>query len=291
MQLLRQLQPWLSNRRQGVGRRRLRPALSDRCEIRPNAQVTRIETPILVLAAGAIEPPRLQLANRSRTWSKGIANGPGQVGLNLIETLSWHSTERIEGQLHSFRGLPAGTICWDFNRPDSIPGVVGGCRFNSATREIGRVGPIAYATRAVSGFGAKLKKACVTPSATPLLWALWVNFCPMTGHSSTWMKATKMKGVSPCQDSFPLVSTRHHPTAFHGENLSRIAQDRRKQGNAGGIRHLRFLFLHTRFGACRMGVDARSSVVNAFGQSHELDNLFIADASVFHRLAAESHPS
>ena len=34
-------------------------------------------------------------------------------------------------------------------------------------------------------------------------------------------------------------------------------------------------------GSCRMGHDARTSVVNEFCQSHDVPNLFIADTSVF----------
>jgi choline dehydrogenase-like flavoprotein len=39
-------------------------------------------------------------------------------------------------------------------------------------------------------------------------------------------------------------------------------------------------------GTCRMGDDPRSSVVNATGRSHELSNLWIADASVFPSIGA-----
>jgi choline dehydrogenase-like flavoprotein len=39
-------------------------------------------------------------------------------------------------------------------------------------------------------------------------------------------------------------------------------------------------------GTCRMGVDAATSVVDAQGKAHELDNLFVADASVFPSSAA-----
>ncbi len=34
-------------------------------------------------------------------------------------------------------------------------------------------------------------------------------------------------------------------------------------------------------GTCRMGTDGRNSVVNQFGQSHDVKNLFICDTSVF----------
>ncbi|MEL6125321.1 MAG: GMC family oxidoreductase, partial [Pseudomonadota bacterium] len=35
------------------------------------------------------------------------------------------------------------------------------------------------------------------------------------------------------------------------------------------------------FGTCRMGADPDTSVVDPEGRSHEIDNLYIADASVF----------
>ena len=39
-------------------------------------------------------------------------------------------------------------------------------------------------------------------------------------------------------------------------------------------------------GTARMGEDSRTSVVDRFGRSHEIDNLFIADASTFVTSAA-----
>ena len=43
-------------------------------------------------------------------------------------------------------------------------------------------------------------------------------------------------------------------------------------------------------GGCRMGTDPRKSVVNSFGQTHEVKNLFIADASIF-VTASEKNPT
>ena len=37
---------------------------------------------------------------------------------------------------------------------------------------------------------------------------------------------------------------------------------------------------HHQIGTCRMGADPKTSVVNAFGQVHEIDNMFVADSSV-----------
>ena len=44
-------------------------------------------------------------------------------------------------------------------------------------------------------------------------------------------------------------------------------------------------------GTCRMGRDPASSVVDAFGRTHEVSNLFIADASVLPGQGAGDSPS
>jgi choline dehydrogenase-like flavoprotein len=41
-------------------------------------------------------------------------------------------------------------------------------------------------------------------------------------------------------------------------------------------------------GTCRMGKDAKSSVCNAFGQTHDIANLFISDGSQFTSGGAEN---
>ena len=44
-------------------------------------------------------------------------------------------------------------------------------------------------------------------------------------------------------------------------------------------------------GSCRMGTDPRASVVTAYGRSHDVQNLFIADASVLPGQGAGDSPS
>jgi choline dehydrogenase-like flavoprotein len=43
-------------------------------------------------------------------------------------------------------------------------------------------------------------------------------------------------------------------------------------------------------GGARMGTDPRTSVTNAFGQTHDVSNLFLADASIFPS-ASEKNPT
>jgi hypothetical protein len=121
-------------------------------------KLQRVATPILILAAGAVQTPKLLLASRGQHYPNGLANSSQQVGKNFMGTFFWSSTGIAPDLANSHMGLPSDAICWDFNDPSSIPDVVGGCRFNSNVQEIGLVGPLAYTSRVVAGFGASLKE-------------------------------------------------------------------------------------------------------------------------------------
>lgn len=252
----------------------------------------RIETPLLVLAAGAVQTPRILLANRSRDYPQGLANASGQVGRNFMETVAWSSTGLVADLHDSHVGLPADAICWDFNGPQGIPGVVGGCRFNSAVQEIGLVGPIAYAARVVKGFGSALKSGirekfgrCLSVGA--------IAECLPNEHSFVDLDPVN-------KDRFGVPLPRIHAHLGPGEiaRLRFMARQSRRLLEAAGVSEIveeggswdLFSSTHV-FGTCRMGDSAADSVVDAFGRSHEHPNLFITDASVFPSSGGGESPS
>ena len=72
----------------------------------------KISAPLIILAAGAIETPRLLLNSASKTSPEGLANDSGMVGKNFMETLSWNASGLVTGKIDSFKGLPSDSICW-----------------------------------------------------------------------------------------------------------------------------------------------------------------------------------
>ena len=252
----------------------------------------RIETPILILAAGAVQTPRLLLTNPSRRYPKGLANGSGQVGCNFMETLSWNSTGLVPGLTHSHVGLQSDAICWDFNAPAAIPGVIGGCRFNSSAQEIGFTGPIAYASRVVSGFGKQLKDGVRASFGSALSVGAIGEFVP---NEKTFVDLDPQK-----KDRFgiPLPRLHSHLSRLEIERLKFMAnQSRRLLKEAGAIELVEefgawdhFSATHV-FGTCRMGNDPLSSVVDANCRSHAHPNLYITDASVFPSSGGGESPS
>ncbi|MDZ7734865.1 MAG: GMC family oxidoreductase N-terminal domain-containing protein [Gammaproteobacteria bacterium] len=118
----------------------------------------RVRARAIVVACGAVETPRLLLNSADRHAQNGLANESGQVGRNFMETIFWRSSALHPEPLGSHRGIPADGICWDYNKPDAIDDVIGGCRFNTSTGEVGLVGPINYARRIVGGWGRQHKQ-------------------------------------------------------------------------------------------------------------------------------------
>lgn len=255
-------------------------------------KLRRIETPILVLAAGAVQTPRLLLSNSGRRYPKGLANGSGQVGRNFMETLFWNSTALVPGLNQSHVGLPSDAICWDFNAPDAIPGVTGGCRLNSCAQEIGFTGPIAYASRVVSGFGKQLKEGVRASFGSALSVGAIGEFLP---NEQTFVDLDPLKKD---RLGIPLPRIHSHLSRQEIERLKFMAnQCRRMLKEAGAVELVEefgawdhFSATHV-FGTCRMGSDALTSVVDAHCRSHDHPNLFITDASVFPSSGGGESPS
>lgn len=252
----------------------------------------RVKTPLLVLAAGAVQSPRLLLANRSRNHPLGLANSSGQVGRNFMETLFWSSTGIAPGVTNSHKGLPADAICWDFNAPTAIPGVVGGCRFNSATQEIGFTGPIAYASRVVDGFGQSLKDGVRAQFGHCISVGAMGEFLP---NEQTFLD------LHPDQkDRFgiPLPRLQSQLGTSEIARLHFMAKQARLLLREAGVTELveevsawdLFSATHV-FGTCKMGSDSHTAVVDGNCRSHDHPNLYITDASVFPSTGGGEAPS
>ncbi len=278
---------------------------SGNCDIKTNAQVTRLEAGAddriqrvhfvsadgaahvvkgraIVIACGAIETPRLLLASMGTHAPQGIGNESGHVGKHFMETLYWTSSGLHPDPLASYRGLPSDSICWDFNAPDAIPDVIGGCRFAPSVAESDLLGPISYARRVVGGWGKQHKAAMRENFGNVLsLGAIGENLPNKNSFVDLDPDVVDPNGI-------PLAKIHSHLPDHELERVKFMAHTAREILGAAGVGKIfeeygaydAFNSTHV-FGTCRMGIDPSTSVVNAFGRSHRWRNLFITDASVF----------
>ncbi len=253
---------------------------------------TRIAARAVVIACGAVETPRLLLNSSGPHSPDGLANESGQVGRHFMETMAWYSSGLHADALGSHRGIPSDSICWDYNAPDAIEGVIGGCRFSSGIAEAELVGPINYARRVVGGWGREHKR----------------RMRETFGHVlSVGALGESLPDEETCIDLDPQARDPHglprarihsHLDEMAVRRLAFMAKTCRAILTAAGVDSLfeeygtydYFSATHV-FGTCRMGTDPDSSVVDPFGRSHRWKNLFIADASVFPSSGGGEAPS
>jgi choline dehydrogenase-like flavoprotein len=246
----------------------------------------------VVIACGAVETPHLLLLSENSNAPNGLANESGQVGRHFMETVSWTSNGLHPEPLGSHRGLPADSICWDYNAPDAIPGVIGGCRFTPSVAESGLHGPVHYAQRVVPGWGRAHKAAMRETFGHVLSVGAIGESLPNPGS---------FVDLDPAEtDAAGLPLARIH-SQLQDSELRRMefmadtARDILRAAGAGEIfeeygSYDSFRSTHV-FGTCRMGDDPLASVVDARCRSHRWRNLFIVDASVFPSSGSGESPS
>lgn len=245
-----------------------------------------IETAQLVVSCGAVETPRLLLV------SDGLANESGLVGRNFMETLSWSCSGLSETPLGSYRGLPADSICWDYNAPDAVDGIIGGCRFSEAVHEAGLNGPQAYSNRVIGGWGKAHKQA---------MREAFGNVLTVGGIGESLPNAGSYVDLDPeAVDASGVPLARIHSRLEESElkRMQFMANKAREIVQAAGVKKLveeygsydYFSSTHV-FGTCRMGTDAETSVVDPYGRSHRWKNLTLMDASLFPSSGGGESPS
>ena len=278
-----------------------RAEATGRCEVRSDAMALRIEhddggrvsavvyadregnhqrqkARIVCVAGNAVETPRLLLNSESGAYPDGLANASGEVGKNYMTHVEGVVYGVFERPVNWHRGrVVAGTIR-DESYLDPARGFVGGYYFLTIA-----LGLRDYA-RALRGDG-------------------WGR------DYTSWLEAYRhTAGVFILGEDMPLETNRVtlHPTEKdqHGLpipvcHLDNHMNDRliRNHGlkqsaalwDAMGARRQHegtaFPTAHN-LGTCRMSEKARDGVVNRWGQSHEIANLFVSDGSQFTTSAA-----
>jgi choline dehydrogenase-like flavoprotein len=232
---------------------------------------------IVIVAACAIETPRLLLNSSSRWFPEGMANGNGWVGRNLMGHISpwaWGIMDEITNE--GF-GPGPGIGVDDFYGKNE--GFVGGSVFYSRTE----IQPIGFANRRPRGaarWGLEHKEYQRKNLRRYIrLFAPAEDLPQFENRVEVSPQVTDAWGIPVARITHSFHPNDYLVWDFFREKLIEVlqeagAKDIRGSGiGRGGAGY--------QLGTCRMGNDPKTSVVNAHGQSHEIDNLFVVDGSVF----------
>ena len=272
-------------------------------ELRPESHVTRIEhnaegkvnavvyfdkegkeqrqkARIVCVAGNAIESPRLLLMSASNLFKDGLANSSGQVGRNYMRHMTGSVYAAFKDPVHMYRGTTMAGIVRDEAVNDPRRGFVGGYELETLSLGV----PFMAAFLDPGKWGSDFAWWMEHYTQLAGMWLVGEDM-PRETNRVTLNTNVKDKWGSPVPnvhfDDHPNdVAMREH--AFtQGESIYQAA---------GAIRTYRtppYPSTHN-MGTNRMSAKASDGVVNKWGQSHDIKNLFVSDGSQFTSGGAEN---
>jgi choline dehydrogenase-like flavoprotein len=273
------------------------------CEIRPNSYVHRIEmndrglvtgatyfdaqrntvlqrSKAVIVCANGAETPRLLLLSANKQFPDGLANSSGVVGKNLMLNSAAVSAGVFEEPLNDYQGFAVSRVLHDFYELDREKvGFYGGggldARFDLT--------PIGFALGAL-------------PPGSPrwgqdyksVLRNNFVRTMEIFGHGTSLAREENSFSLdTEVKDAWGLPALRmtykDHPDDIKLANwlgarsLELLDAAGTKQKWTMPVTEQEFA-VHL-LGTCRMGKDAKTSVINSDHRTHDVKNLFLCDGS------------
>jgi choline dehydrogenase-like flavoprotein len=239
---------------------------------------------VVVVGANGIGTPRLLLMSESSRFPNGLANSSDLVGRRLMLHPFGSVIGLYDEPLEDWVG-PAGTQieCMEFYETDRSRGFVRGSKWHV----MGTGGPLEMATRWHIGEGV---------SEDPF-WgeAFTARMKQAVGHSIDWIvhaedlpeehnrvtldsNLTDSDGLPGAKITYTTSENTHQILDF---GLNRALESHHAAGATKAWITFRNFSSGHNLGTAKMGDDPETSVVNRWGQSHDVPNLYVIDGSVF----------
>ena len=240
-----------------------------------------ISARVVVLGCGAVESPRLLLNSKSEKYPNGLANSNDLVGRYFSGHINTGATAYLKDLVGKNTwagdGMTDHAYIPRYNQTRGKKDYVGGWGMQMNYVSYAQ----AYQAKSVAGFGADYKRRVRDLQPAMFQIGAWGKGEHRFDNRITVDPSKKDKHGIP----IPIV------TFNWGENDLKLFQEMRDglyevidacnpelvmrgSDTPGG-------FASHEVGSCRMGLDPKRSVLNAYNQSHEVKNLFVVDGSSF----------
>ncbi len=238
----------------------------------------------VTLACNGIGTPRMLLMSESGRFAKGLANSSGLAGKRLMIHPHGSSAGIFDDETDDWVG-PAGEqiVSMQFYESDASRGFVRGCKWILMCTG----GPQQMVQRWTKGEGVRDEPFWGEEFARKMKESI--------GHTMEWQiinedlpEETNYVSLDPVlKDSDGLPAPKvHYRTSENTRNMLQFHLDRSIEAlyEAGAKKAWvtrRKVSSGHNLGTCKMGNDPETSVVDRFGRSHDVPNLYIIDGSVF----------
>jgi choline dehydrogenase-like flavoprotein len=242
----------------------------------PRARIT-IEAKVVMLGANTVNSAQILLNSK-------IANSSGQVGKNLSLQPQSAVFAVFDETVTGYRGIPQGYAVTEFEEASRETGL-------SGFRIEGIFGSPGIAAAQLPGFGMFTKELMTAyPHFTGVLvlvpdppsGEVTVNKYGRPVITYTFADDYKRRLVMGIREAskvfFAAGAKKVMPAFTEPMVLDDVSQVDRI--DEAGIKPASIALISAhQYGTCRMGEDPKTSVVNSYGRSHDVANLFIVDAS------------
>jgi choline dehydrogenase-like flavoprotein len=225
----------------------------------------------VVVAGYSIETPRLLLNSACPGFEKGLANSSGTVGRYLMAQAGNVVMGYFDELIRMYKAPPANAMSEAFYETDPKRGFARGF----AIQTVGPL-PIAFAKQMMAAKGAwgwGTRRIMMDYNHWAAL-GLLGEILPHADNRVELADETDRFGIPVAKVTFGLRDNDKRLIEF-GKN--KVMEVMRAAGAKEVVQEARYAHL---VGAARMGNDPATSVVDKYGRTHDIANLFICDGSV-----------
>ena len=238
-----------------------------------NGAVQRQKARVVAVAGNSIESPRLLLNSASNSFPDGLANSSGQVGRNYMRHMTGSVYGVFERPVHMYRGTTMAGIVRDEARHDSGRGFAGG--YELETLSLGL--PFMAAFLNPGSWGRTFTSAM---EAYPRMAGMWIVGEDMPQETNR----ITLDGDAKDKHGMPVANVHYddHPNdvAMRNHAYRQGAAIYEAVGATTTFPTPPYPSTHN-MGTNRMSEKPHDGVVNKFGQTHDIKNLFVSDGSQF----------
>ncbi len=225
----------------------------------------------VVICGYAIETPRLLLNSACNSYENGLANSSGTVGRYLMAQAGNVVLGRFDELVRMYKAPPAHALTEEFYETDPKRGFARGF----AIQTVGPL-PIAFAKQMMAARGAwgwGMRRVMMDYNHWAALGVLG-EILPWPDNRVTLSDERDQFGIPIPQIRFSLHENDKKLIEFGKKKTEEVML---AAGATEIVQEARYAHL---VGAARMGKDPATSVVDAYGRSHDIANLFICDGSI-----------
>ncbi|PUB18964.1 GMC family oxidoreductase [Yoonia sediminilitoris] len=235
---------------------------------------------VVCVAGNSFESPRMLLNSATSMFPDGLANSSGQVGRNYMRHMTGSVYATFDKPVKMWRGTTMAGIIQDEARHDPSRGFVGG--YELETLALGL--PFMAAFLDPGGWGREFTSALDSYENMAGMWIVGEDMPQETNRVTLNHDVTDQWGLPVANVHF---SDHPNDVAMRDHAYQQGAAVYEAVGATRVFPTPPYPSTHN-LGTNRMSENPRDGVVNKWGQTHDIANLYVSDGSQFTTGAAEN---